>query len=446
MAHHRKSNRTNSTRLDVPSSPPAPISPTGTNKDTSIAKMLSEIREEMGRNTDTLKQYFSNQLTIFQQTVTKQLDELKENFREEIEKLVFETKATNERLDAVEKDIAELRAELENEKQARRTMSAQIEDLKEKLVSQDAYSRRENLVISGIPQNERENCMTKAKEFFKSVLLLNADVVENMPIQRCHRQRSKLSPAPIIVRFLNYSDRMIIWKARSNIKENRHAIWEDLPQEMVARRNQLKPILKKALSLNKRATLAGDKLIIEGKSYTVKTLNTLPNELDPAFIATRTVGDVTGFFSRQSPLSNFYDAPIEIHNRKYNHVEQYFQTEKALFAERPDVAARIRQTPDPALCKRLGDAVEVCQDLWLPVAIDKMTTAVRAKFQTNERAREFLINTGKNVIAEAGPCSTWGIGLKLSDGKIGDKNEWKGNNALGKILMTIRDELSNMSD
>ena len=439
----RKSERTNMNKLDIAAATPLPLSPPqGMDKNNcNFTEIMSEVRNDIAKSTQSPKDYVGNQLALFKKSINDQIVEINNGIRKEIEKVLEETRATNAKVEELEKDVHNLRDELANSKQSQKALLSQIDELKERIVSQDAYSRRENLVIGGIPLSENESCLDKVKDFFKSKLLINADVVENMPIQRCHRKQSREAPAPIIVRFLNFPDRMTIWKAKANLKNTKFTIWEDFPPEIAARRSQLKPILRKALNLKKKATISGDKLIIDSKAYTVKTLNTLPKELDPAQIATRTVGNVTGFFSRQSPLSNFYDAPIEIRGRKYDHVEQYFQAEKALFAERPDIAHRIHQSPDPAICKRLGDALEVDANQWLPTATDVMSRAVRIKFQTNERAKEFLLNTDKNVIAEAGPCLKWGTGLKLSDPKLGDAREWKGENLLGKILMTVRKEL-----
>jgi ribA/ribD-fused uncharacterized protein len=181
--------------------------------------------------------------------------------------------------------------------------------------------------------------------------------------------------------------------------------------------------------------------VIDDTTYTTKTLHTLPPDLDPALIATQSIGELTAFFSKASPLSNFYPAPIVINSRKYSCVEQYFQASKAIFAERPDIAAKICETDDPAICKRLGDQIAVDLREWLPRAKEEMRHACRCKFSTHERPRRFLLDSGISTIVEAGPDTTWGAGLRMTDPKLKDKSNWKGKNILGDILMSIRDEM-----
>jgi len=70
-----------------------------------------------------------------------------------------------------------------------------------------------------------------------------------------------------------------------------------------------------------------------------------------------------------------------------------------------------------------------------------MEKACRMKFRSDPVAREFLVNTEDCILAEAGPNTVWGTGLKLLDDANGKKDSWKGQNLLGTILMKIRDEL-----
>lgn len=66
---------------------------------------------------------------------------------------------------------------------------------------------------------------------------------------------------------------------------------------------------------------------------------------------------------------------------------------------------------------------------------------MRAKFQQNERARSFLLQTQHYEIGEASRSRVWGTGLKLHDDKNGDKKHWSGRNLTGMALMAVRNEL-----
>ena len=126
----------------------------------------------------------------------------------------------------------------------------------------------------------------------------------------------------------------------------------------------------------------------------------------------------------------------------WNTVEQYFQYQKAIFGECPDKARMIKLAEQPALCKKIGDSVQIEDPQWLPLAKNCMYEACRAKFLSDPIARSFLIATGDTKLAEAGPNTTWGTGIRLNDPKACIPHEWNGSNELGKILEAIRNELN----
>ncbi len=84
---------------------------------------------------------------------------------------------------------------------------------------------------------------------------------------------------------------------RTQLKGSRIRLAEDLPQEIVAQRNALIPIMFEAHKMNMKAFLVAEKLVIDNKSYTVNTLNTLPDSLCTSEIGTRKVTDkITAFY------------------------------------------------------------------------------------------------------------------------------------------------------
>ncbi len=59
---------------------------------------------------------------------------------------------------------------------------------------------------------------------------------------------------------------------------------EDFPRELIVKRNQLAPIMITARNQEMKAFMIADKVIINGKPYTVNNLNDLPDTLDPSKI------------------------------------------------------------------------------------------------------------------------------------------------------------------
>ena len=367
---------------------------------------------------------------------------------EALSDLTNEIKAMNSQMDS------KLSSALNKVEEANKTVQAlqkenkilknDITTLKERVQSLEMYNMKDNLIIEGINQHADENCVQKVKNFFRDHLKLPQE--QNVTLQKCHRFRGQGKngkPAPMICRFLYANERQKVWSLRKNLKGTSFVLREHFPAEIHRNRSILFPIMKAAVAQKKKSFLQGDKLVIGEKSYTVDTLNQLPDDLDPAKLAQRQSDKVTAFFTGASPLSNFYPKPnLVIDGSHYAHVEQYLQSQKAYYAEKPQIAAEIKRTNTPAACKRMGDALAVNENDWLPLARNAVYKACSIKFRLDPRAREFLLQTGNRILAEAGPNLIWGTGAKLNHPDVLDTIKWKGNNELGNILCKIRSELS----
>ena len=53
-----------------------------------------------------------------------------------------------------------------------------------------------------------------------------------------------------------------------------------------------------------------DRIVIKGKTYTVNTLNQLPEELSAFKVTSKEDQETVGFFGEINPLSNFHLAPF----------------------------------------------------------------------------------------------------------------------------------------
>lgn len=137
--------------------------------------------------------------------------------------------------------------------------------------------------------------------------------------------------------------------------------------------------------------------------------------------------------------SNFVVAGIE-----YNCAEQYMMAQKAIIFGDEDTLEEIMDTDDPSEQKRLGRIVQnFDEDQWNEVALDIVVEGNYAKFSQNPELREWLLSTGDKILVEASPYDRiWGVGLRESDPRILDKEQWRGTNWLGEALSIVRDMLS----
>ncbi len=89
---------------------------------------------------------------------------------------------------------------------------------------------------------------------------------------------------------------------------------------------------------------------------------------------------------------------------------------------------------------------ELCKKEFLAMDEDIKQSHVKAgmmlKYTQNPHLKEALRKTIGTTLAEANPFDTyWGIGLRMWYDDSFDKNNWKGSNHCGNLLMEVRDIL-----
>jgi ribA/ribD-fused uncharacterized protein len=188
--------------------------------------------------------------------------------------------------------------------------------------------------------------------------------------------------------------------------------------------------------------LVQDRLYIDDVKYEVKTLNKLPEPLKPKNIATRETDTEIFFWGKHAPMSNFYseNSKFTVENTEYMCVEQFYSAEKARFFNDKRAEEIIMATTNPAIHKRTK-IVGYKNDLWNAVSREKMKIGITAKFTQNTHLKTILKSSIGKTLVEANPNDDhWGIGLAISDPRIGVKENW-GRNVLGSILMEVRETL-----
>ena len=111
----------------------------------------------------------------------------------------------------------------------------------------------------------------------------------------------------------------------------------------------------------KLVTLKADSLIINGKKYTVDTLDRLTGELSMKHSCERSNDKVLvmgGMYSNFHPLSNYYPCNFVFRNQKYNNTEQAYQHIKAELYNDQTAAAEILSSDDPAVAKKMSFTIK----------------------------------------------------------------------------------------
>ena len=387
--------------------------------------------------------------------LSKQIGDLETNLTREISAASRKADAAYDIATKTQSQLDELRVEVAELKQWCGRLQLEATSVKSQANSMETYSRRDNIIIYGInePANESSTLCEKAvRKFFSDQLGFTDADAAAIRFVRCHRLNERKTRKPIIVRFVSYSDRERVWSKKSNITDRFIRIGEDFPKDIAYNRRKLFPVFTKARKImdKKLVSLKADNLIINGKRYTVDTLNQLTGDLNMRTFSERSnekVVVVGGIFSNFHPLSNYYPASYVFRQQKYSSVEQGFQHIKAQLFGDQATAADILASNDPAVAKRLSYNISgFNQDIWTTKRHDLMLQIVKAKFHQNLELADELRATGKKTIAESGKHQFFANGLAITHKDILDMSQWTAQSKLGDILMTVRRELPPKAD
>lgn len=107
------------------------------------------------------------------------------------------------------------------------------EELRKDMDGLEQYSRRNNLRIFGIKEDSGENVQEKVLNVISNQLGLPITI---MHIDRCHRvgkQQQGMKPRGIIIKFISYQQRSLVFAAKKKLKGSGIQIREDLTRKRV---------------------------------------------------------------------------------------------------------------------------------------------------------------------------------------------------------------------
>ena len=139
--------------------------------------------------------------------------------------------------------------------------------------------------------------------------------------------------------------------------------------------------------------------------------------------------DITYFGGEYSFLSNFYPAEFEFMGLIWPTSEHAYQAMKS--SSRDVWSFFAINVPNPGMAKKLGRELKDIRPDWDKVKINMMYNIVLSKFDQNTDLMIKLQQTNGQLIEG----NTWG------DTFWGQCPIGTGRNELGKILMTIRDDI-----
>lgn len=134
---------------------------------------------------------------------------------------------------------------------------------------------------------------------------------------------------------------------------------------------------------------------------------------------------------------------VDVDGTIYNCCEQYMMAKKAELFNDHATLEKIMATDSPKLQQALGREVQNFEpQKWDQHKYGIVWYANYLKFTQHDDLADRLLNTGNRILAEASPYDlVWGIGFEAEDPLALEMANWKGQNLLGKVLMSIREAL-----
>lgn len=146
-----------------------------------------------------------------------------------------------------------------------KTLTADIHDLKSKVLDLQCRSMKNNLVFTGLYQSQFENCENKLRGFIRQELEID-HYIEFGNIHRFGR-RGTNNARPIVARFIYHNDLQMVLQNAYKLKGSSFGISEQYPAEINNRRKNLYPIMREAKQQRRHAVLVRDRLFIDGEQY-----------------------------------------------------------------------------------------------------------------------------------------------------------------------------------
>ena len=107
---------------------------------------------------------------------------------------------------------------------------------------------------------------------------------------------------------------------------------------------------------------------------------------------------------------------------------------------------KVLSTDETSKHKNITRPIQGDMKKWRDIARIEVLPAIREQFLQNPELQQYLLApVGGKILGEVTHDDFWGIEINLDNPQVLDTNQYKGNNALGEILMTVRAELRSVN-
>ena len=129
-------------------------------------------------------------------------------------------------------------------KRVKADLKLQVDENEKMILNQEAHSRRRNVIINGLHEQDGEEIGQVIREFFTDKLKIPEGDVSNFLYRDFHRlPRSNKAPPtsakPIIVAFIKQNDRNLVMRKAYELKGTTISIKSDLPKHLNELRSEM---------------------------------------------------------------------------------------------------------------------------------------------------------------------------------------------------------------
>lgn len=238
-----------------------------TNRDLMIAlkdnmRDISDRLEAMGRKLGAIE-VLEKKVTDFERELKKvwvALDDRAKKTEEKVTRL-------EDKVEAADIGVGEVSSRVHDLERQRQQLSDDVNYLK-------AQSMRNNLIFSGIPEDNSTGSETpavterKLRDFLHEKMKIARETVDALRLERVHRMPSQPIAGRVrnvVARFAFFKDREAVRQQWPELKGTQFYVNEQFPPEVQARRARLFPKVKAAKREGKRAWISYDTLYVDGK-------------------------------------------------------------------------------------------------------------------------------------------------------------------------------------
>eukprot|EP00745_Piridium_sociabile_P011465 TRINITY_DN18194_c0_g1_i6.p1 TRINITY_DN18194_c0_g1~~TRINITY_DN18194_c0_g1_i6.p1 ORF type:complete len:347 (-),score=54.72 TRINITY_DN18194_c0_g1_i6:40-990(-) len=162
-------------------------------------------------------------------------------------------------------DVSFLNLENTALKSENSALNDKVESLESKVDNLEGHSKRNNIIIHGIPRSEKETWQD-CEDLVQEMITDKLEFHDNVQFDRVHRVSSKPN-SPIVARCTFFKDKDRMLRSKQKLKGSNIFVGEDFSVRVREIRKKLVPHFKSARNQNKKVSMVYDHLVVEGQKY-----------------------------------------------------------------------------------------------------------------------------------------------------------------------------------